>query len=98
MTTLRGQGTGVRVQGTLLWISGYCALPLVVIVFALAFLSGCSSIQRTPPMEVWDDMKRQGKFKPQLENAGVFPDHRDSRVPPAGIVARGHLNEDTVYY
>jgi cytochrome c553 len=80
----------------LAWISGYCALPLVAIVLALMFLSACSSVQRTPPIEVWDDMKRQGKFKPQMEN-DLFADHRDSRVPPTGTVARGHLNEDVVY-
>lgn len=98
MTTLMGQRSTAGDQNTALWISGYCALPLVVIVFALMFLSGCSSIQRNPPIEVWDDMKRQGKFKPQMENAAVYPDHRDSRVPPDGTVARGHLNEDAVYY
>jgi mono/diheme cytochrome c family protein len=87
-----------KVQNRWLWISGYCALPLAVIVLALMFLSGCSSIQRNPPIEVWDDMKRQGKFKPQMENVAVFPDHRDSRVPPDGVVARGHLNEDITYY
>jgi mono/diheme cytochrome c family protein len=88
---------GVRSQNSWLWISGYCALPLVVIVFALMFLSACSSVQRNPPLEVWDDMKRQGKFKPQMENT-IFADHRDSRVPPDGVVARGHLNEDVTYY
>jgi mono/diheme cytochrome c family protein len=81
----------------LLWISGYCALPLACILVALLFLSGCSAAQRVPPVEVWDDMKRQGKFKPQLENA-LFDDHRDSRVPPAGAVARGHLAEASPYY
>lgn len=86
-----------RSQNSWLWISGYCALPLVVIVFALMFLSACSSVQRDPPLEVWDDMKRQGKFKPQMENT-IFTDRRDSRVPPDGTVARGHLNEDTTYY
>ena len=41
-------------------------------------------------------MKRQGKFMPEREN-DLFADHRDSRVPPAGVVARGHLDADTVY-
>jgi|HubBroStandDraft_6_1064221.scaffolds.fasta_scaffold841936_1 mono/diheme cytochrome c family protein len=91
------QQSEVRSQNSWLWISGYCALPLVVIVLALMFLSACSSVQRDPPLEVWDDMKRQGKFKPQMENT-IFPDHRDSRVPPDGVVARGHLNEDVTYY
>jgi mono/diheme cytochrome c family protein len=97
MMRTRSQESGVRSQNNWLWVSGYCALPLVVIVFALMFLSACSSVQRNPPLEVWDDMKRQGKFKPQLENT-LFADHRDSRVPPEGSVARGHLNEDTTYY
>ncbi|HWZ32765.1 MAG TPA: cytochrome c [Bryobacteraceae bacterium] len=85
-----------RSKSGLLWVGGYCALPLACILIALAFLSGCSSVQRVPPLEVWDDMKRQGKFKPQMEN-DLFADHRDSRVPPAGVVARGHQYEDTVY-
>jgi hypothetical protein len=75
----------VRSQNWLLWLGGYCALPLVAIVAALMFLSGCSSVQRDPPVQVWDDMKRQEKFKPQLENT-IFADHRDSRRPPEGVV------------
>ena len=83
-------------QNPLLWAGGYCALPLIAILLALVLLSGCSNIQRDPPVQVWDDMKRQNKFKAQLENE-IFADHRDSRVPPAGTVARGHLGDDTVY-
>jgi mono/diheme cytochrome c family protein len=94
----RSQESGVRSQHPLLWISGYCALPLAVIFVALIFLQGCSNVQRTPPVQVWDDMKRQNKFKPQLENSVFTDDHRDSRVPPEGTVARGHLTEDTPYF
>jgi mono/diheme cytochrome c family protein len=91
------QESAVRSQNWLFWVGGYCALPLLAIVAALTFLSGCSSVQRNPPVEVWDDMKRQGKFKPQMENS-IFPDRRDSRRPPDGVVARGHLDADVVYY
>jgi mono/diheme cytochrome c family protein len=84
-------------QNGWLWIGGYCALPLAVILVALLFLSGCSSVQRFPPLEVWWDMKRQGKFKPQMET-DLFADHRMSRRPPEGTIARGHLTEDTPYY
>jgi hypothetical protein len=73
------------------------ALPLAVILIAIAFLSACSSLQRFPPIEVWWDMKRQGKFKPQMET-DLFGDHRTSRTPPEGTIARGHLTEDTPYY
>ena len=84
-----------EVRNPLLWIGGYCALPLALILLALLFLSGCSSIQRDPPPQVWDDMKWEGKYKPQMENE-IFADHRDSRVPPEGTVARGHLDDDSI--
>jgi hypothetical protein len=93
---VRSQESEVRSQNPLLWISGYCALPLALILIALLFLSGCSSIQRDPPPQVWDDMKWEGKYKPQMEN-DIFADHRDSRVPPDGTVARGHLDDDSIY-
>jgi len=80
-----------------MWIGGYCALPLACILIALLFLSGCSNVQRVPPVQVWDDMKKQEKFKPQMEN-DVFADRRDSRRPPEGVVARGHLADDTPYF
>ena len=61
------------------------------------WLTGCSSVSREPQIEVWDDMKRQGKYKPQRESS-FFADHRMSRRPPAGTVARGFLKEDEVLY
>jgi len=97
MTPIRGKWSVAGGQSKMLWIGGYCALPLVAIVAALMFLSGCSSVQRDPPVQVWDDMKRQEKFKPQLENT-IFADHRDSRRPPEGVVSRGDLEADTPYY
>ncbi len=86
-----------RNQNGLLWIGGYCALPLAAILLALLLLSGCSSVQRNPPLQVWPDMKIQEKFMPQRESA-VFADFRASRRPPEGAIARGHLTEDTPFY
>jgi mono/diheme cytochrome c family protein len=63
----------------------------------LLALAACNGIQRDPPIQVWWDMKRQAKFKPQ-GMTGLFADGRDSRRPPEGVVARGHLAEDTPYY
>ena len=85
-----------RPENRILWISGYCALPLALILLALLFLSGCSNIQRDPPVQVWDDMKWEGKYKPQMENE-IFANHMDSRVPPDGTVARGHADDDSIY-
>ena len=102
--TTRGQRPGrkreeARGQNGLVWIGGYCLLPLLCVVISLVLLSGCSSVQRTPPIEVWPDMKRQEKFKPQTEiDRSIFNDGRSSRRPPEGVVARGHMTEDTPYY
>ncbi len=96
MKKFSGQWSVAHGQSPVLWLSGYCALPLACILLALLFLQGCSSIQREPPVQVWDDMKHQEKFKPQMQN-DLFADHRDSRVPPEGTVARGHMVTDSVY-
>ncbi len=71
-----------------------------VLLAGFVLLAGCSAVQRTPPPEVWDDMKRQGKFLPQNETemTDVFTDGRMSRIPPEDTVARGHLTENTAYY
>jgi len=66
------------------------------VVLGLLVLAGCSGIQRDPPIEVWDDMRRQEKFKPQTASS-LFADGRSTRVPPEGTVARGHLMEETPY-
>jgi len=75
--------------------------PAAAVLFStIVFLTGCSAVQRTPPPEVWDDMKRQGRFMPQMETemTDVFADARMSRIPPEDTVARGHLTENTAYY
>jgi hypothetical protein len=76
------------------------ALPALALAAVLSMcLSACSVIQRDPPLQVWDDMKHQPKFKAQseMEESNVFPDHRVSRVPVADTVARGSLREDTPF-
>src|SRR5262245_21776854 len=66
------------------------------LALAALALGGCSTIQRDPPLQVWPDMKFQKKFKPQL-TTDLFVDHRQSRIAPAGTIARGHLREDDVF-
>jgi mono/diheme cytochrome c family protein len=68
---------------------------LAVIIAALG-LAGCSGIQRDPPLQVWPDMRFQKKFKPQ-RSTGLFSDNRESRRPPEGAVARGHMLEDNPF-
>jgi hypothetical protein len=68
---------------------------LAVVVGMLA-LGGCSGIQRDPPIQVWPDMKLQKKFKPQ-RSTDLFPDMRESRRPPEGAVARGHMSVENPF-
>jgi len=81
------------------WGIGYCLAPLGVIVICAVMLTGCGTMPRTrsPQIEVWDDMRRQEKFKPQQYNA-MFSDQRASRRPPEGAIARGYLKgEDAMH-
>jgi len=74
------------------------ATKAVLAAAAMLALAGCSGAQRTPPIQVWDDMKQQPKFHPQGENDLEFlGDHRDARRPPEGTIARGHMVDQTVF-
>jgi mono/diheme cytochrome c family protein len=57
----------------------------VVLVVGMAGFRG--SMSRKPPIEVFPDMDRQPKLRPQAENS-FFADGRSSRLPVAGTVAR----------
>ena len=72
----------------------------IFLTATVVVLSGCSGVQRDPPVQVWDDMKQQPKFHPQGENdvPALAGDHRDARRPPEGTVARGHMMEESAYY
>jgi mono/diheme cytochrome c family protein len=74
-----------------------------LLLAAAVLLTGCSGIQREPPIQVWPDMKHQKKFRQQLsvnvypELVGLFPDGRQTRPIPEGTIARGHMVEDNPY-
>src|SRR4051794_33668925 len=67
----------------------------------LVGLTGCSSIQRTPPTEVWPDMKHQARFRPQLNVSKypdlekMFADGRQTRPLPEGVVTHGRMREES---
>ena len=62
-----------------------------VMVVAIAGKRG--SISRRPPIELFPDMNRQPKLRPQVPNA-FFADGRSSRPPIPGTIARGDRYED----
>ncbi len=63
----------------------------MVMVVAIAGKRG--SISRRPPIELFPDMNRQPKLRPQVPNA-FFADGRSSRPPIPGTIARGDRYED----
>lgn len=71
-------------------------LSVAAVVLGILALAGCSGVQRTPPIQVWPDMRVQERFEAQ-GTTGLFPDGRMSRRRPEGVVARGHLLEESPF-
>ena len=67
-------------------------LGLCVAVVAIAGFRGDRS--RRPPIELFPDMNRQPKLRPQTPNS-FFADAKSSRLPIAGTIAWGDNFEDT---
>jgi mono/diheme cytochrome c family protein len=64
----------------------YVTALLVVLTISIGGFRGRHSTQ--PPIEVFPDMNRQPKYKPQA-GSRFFADGRADRPLPAGVVARG---------
>ena len=65
------------------FLIGFVLLALIVV--SVAGFRG--SLSRRPPIEVFPDMDRQAKLRPQSVN-DFFPDRLSSRLHPANTVAR----------
>ena len=68
-----------------------------VVVVTVGILGFRGSISSRPPLEVFPDMDRQPKLRPQ-ESSNFFADGRVERPLPAGVVARGNLRADAAVY
>lgn len=64
----------------------FAFLLVAVVVVSLAGFRGSTS--RRPPLEIFPDMDRQPKLRPQT-GSGFFADGLSSRPPVPGTVARG---------
>ncbi len=67
-------------------------LALPVLLFGLAGVQG--RISRVPPIEVFPDMDRQAKLRPQEPNH-FFANGTSSQLSPAGTVARSEALQTT---
>ncbi|MBI3849765.1 MAG: cytochrome c [Verrucomicrobia bacterium] len=63
-----------------------------VLVMVVAGKRG--DMSRRPPIEIFPDMDRQPKLRPQTRN-NFFPDQLSSQMPVPGTIARGTPYEDT---
>lgn len=68
-----------------------------VVVLTVGILGFRGSISSRPPLEVFPDMDRQPKLRPQ-DASTFFADGRADRPLPAGVVARGSLRADAAVY
>ncbi len=84
----------MKQHNPLLWAGGYCALPLACILVALLFLSRMLQRPARSSRRGLGRHEAPTQFKPQMQN-DLFADERDSRRPPEGVVARGHMAEDS---
>jgi len=76
----------------------YAYLVLAFVVVATVSILGFrGSTSTKPPLEVFPDMDRQAKYKPQAASA-FFADGRADRPIPPGVVARGDLRDDAHLY
>ncbi len=74
---------------------------LIIYVFIIAAVISIfgfrGSLSEKPPIEVFPDMDRQARYKPQAENE-FFEDGRNDRPVPMNTVARGnYLNYEAVF-
>ena len=73
----------------------YFLLVLGVIVIAVMVVAGKrGDMSRRPPIELFPDMDRQPKLRPQAANS-FFKDGLSSQQPIDGVVARGSAYQDT---
>lgn len=64
-----------------------------IVVLAVGLLGFRGTTFTKPPIEIFPDMDRQPRYKPQSESA-FFADGRTDRPLPARVVARGDLRAD----
>lgn len=72
----------------------YFLLGLILLSVAIVSLAGFRGDRsRRPPIEIFPDMDRQPKLRPQTEN-NFFPNRITSQLPVSGTIARGSAYEE----
>ena len=66
----------------------FLAIYVLVIIAVVSVMGFRGATSTKPPLEIFPDMDRQARYKPQAESA-FFKDGRNDRPVPVGTVARG---------
>jgi len=75
----------------------FLAIYVLAIIAVVSIFGFRGSKTEKQPIEVFPDMDRQPRYKPQGENS-FFADRRNDRPIPEGTIARGnYLNYDEVF-
>jgi mono/diheme cytochrome c family protein len=72
----------------------FLVIVLLVVVGVVSLAGFRGQVSRRPPLEIFPDMKRQPRLRPQKPNP-FFSDARSSRLPVPGTIARGAPFENT---
>ncbi len=72
----------------------FALIFLIVVALVIAIAGRRGDFSRRPPIEVFSDMDRQPKLRPQTSSE-FFADGKSSRSPAAGTVSRGAHFLDT---
>ena len=70
----------------------FLSIFILLSIAVVSVLGFRGSVSKKPPLEIFPDMDRQARYKPQGEN-DFFGDERNDRLPPANTVARGNALE-----
>ena len=75
----------------------FILIYIIFIVVTVSILGFRGELTEKEPFEVFSDMDRQAKYKPQAENA-FYSNKQNDRLPPNYTVPRGNaLNRDQVF-
>ncbi len=74
----------------------FLAIYVLAIVGAVSVLGLRGSYSTKPPLEVFPDMDRQNKLRPQASN-GFFANGQSSQLYVEGTIARGDAYQDTPF-
>ena len=67
----------------------FISIYILVIISTISILGFRGSLTKKEPIEIFSDMDRQAKYKPQAENS-FYKNRQNDRLPPKLTISRGN--------